>query len=58
MIRDRLAEVGIEVLIEGEGNPRTGGGLARDIYVDDGDLERARETLKAIEQPGGERTPD
>ena len=49
IVRERLAEAGIQVLIQGEGNPRAIASGARDICVEDDELERAREVLKAAE---------
>ncbi|MHB8532481.1 MAG: putative signal transducing protein [Solirubrobacteraceae bacterium] len=46
MIRERLAEAGIAVLVEHDGNPRAGGIGPRDIYVDAAVFERAREALQ------------
>jgi hypothetical protein len=46
MISDRLGDAGVQVLIEGAGSPRPSGG-PRDIYVDDGDFERAHEALRS-----------
>jgi hypothetical protein len=49
IVRERLAEAGISVLIEGQANPRAIAAGGRDIYVDDGALERAREVLAAAQ---------
>jgi hypothetical protein len=49
IIRERLAEAGISVLIEGQGNPRAITAGVRDIYVDDTQLEHAREVLAAAQ---------
>ena len=46
LIRDRLAEAGIAVLIEGAGNARAFEGGRHDIYVEDDVLERAQEALQ------------
>jgi hypothetical protein len=45
IIRERLAEAGIGVLVKGQRNARAIGAGARDIYVDDTQLEHAREVL-------------
>lgn len=49
IIRERLAEAGIGALIEGEGNPRRIGAGPTDSYVEDSELERAREVLAAAQ---------
>lgn len=46
IIRDRLAEAGVDLLIQGEGNPRAVAGGPRDIFVEDDDLQRAQEALQ------------
>src|SRR5437588_4235784 len=38
IVRERLAEAGIQVLIQGEGNPRAIASGARDICVEDDEL--------------------
>lgn len=53
MIRERLAEAGIAVLIEGTGaSPRAFAGGKRDIYVEDEVLERAQEALREAQEGG------
>lgn len=47
IVRERMAEAAITVLIGPEGNPREPGAGTRDIYVEDADLERARAVLQA-----------
>jgi len=57
LISGALSEAGIESTMElantGIGG-RFGGGGARDIYVREEDLERAREALKGVEDEGEE----
>jgi peptidoglycan/xylan/chitin deacetylase (PgdA/CDA1 family) len=47
LIRDRLAEAGIAVALQGVGGwERSAAAGPHDIYVEDADLERAREALR------------
>jgi hypothetical protein len=50
IICSRLREAGIEPVRQGEGSRgRFGGALGRDVYVQDGDFERAQAALSAAE---------
>jgi hypothetical protein len=53
IIRERLAQAGIAVLIEGGGNAQAFQGGRHDIYVEDDALERAREALREAQQGAG-----
>ena len=49
IILERLSEAGIQAVQQGPLAPRGGYPSARDIYVDERDLERAHAALKAAE---------
>jgi hypothetical protein len=49
VIRERIAEAGITVLVEGQQNPRAHLGSGRAVYVEARDLERARQVLAEAE---------
>jgi hypothetical protein len=49
MILSRLAEAGVRAVQEGPLGPRAEGFGTRDIYVEEIDLDRAREALEAAE---------
>jgi len=49
IIRERLAEAGIIAVVERNIGPRAYAGGHRDVFVEEDDLERAREVLKAVE---------
>jgi uncharacterized protein YaaQ len=50
MVADRLTEAGIRFTVRlASGGIRMGAAAARDLYVDEQDLDRARETLETDE---------
>jgi transcriptional/translational regulatory protein YebC/TACO1 len=54
MILERLAEAGVRAVEQGTLGPRAGGTGALDIHVEERDLDRAREALKAAEDVSDE----
>jgi hypothetical protein len=50
IVRERLAEAGISVLVEGDGNPRSIAAGKRDIFVEEAEFERAQAALKAAQE--------
>jgi hypothetical protein len=54
MILDRLAAAGVRAVHQGTLGPTGGSGGARDIYVEEPDLVRAREALEVPEGDGDE----
>jgi hypothetical protein len=49
IVRERLGEAGITVLVEGEGNPRSILAGKRDVFVEDAEFERAQAALKSAQ---------
>jgi hypothetical protein len=49
IISARLAEAGIQAIVPGGDLPQLGAGGAGAIYIEDEDLDRAREAMKAAE---------
>lgn len=58
MILARLSDAGVPAVEQGTLGPRAGGTGARDIFVEEHDLARAREALKAAEDVTDEELTD